>query len=207
MVFYIYTENEQGDIRVLYDIECWCWKNEFSKDKVNCWRTKYIVTPIDENIIEYVHEKTKSNVFDYGKFMNGVEAINAIKKQLNPEYNKNNRETDLKIASTWHREFIKEIYDVLNMAAKDMGLKIREDQYMLSVEAKVKPVEVDIITSDGKGINDVIQEICDICHDGLEYSSIECSEIDEHEEYNTKYEEIIEVLEGKLCRILDLLGD
>lgn len=76
----------------------------------------------------------------------------------------------------------------------------------LYVQQKTLP-EFEVVTSDDVNINDIIQEICDECHHGLEYSSIKRQEIDEYEEYNTTYNDIIEVLEGKLCRILDLLKD
>ena len=76
----------------------------------------------------------------------------------------------------------------------------------LYVQQKTIP-QFEVVTSDNVNINDIIQEICDACHDGLEYSSIKKQEIDEYEEYNTNYNDIIEVLEGKLCRILDLLKD
>ncbi len=76
----------------------------------------------------------------------------------------------------------------------------------LYVQQKTVP-QFEVVTSNNVIINDIIQEICDACHHGLEYSSIKRQEIDEQEEYNTKYNDIIEVLEGKLCRILDLLED
>ena len=76
----------------------------------------------------------------------------------------------------------------------------------LYVVQKTVP-QLEVVTSDDVDINDIIREISDECHHGLEYSSIKKQEIDEHEEYNTKYNDIIEVLEGKLCRILDLLKD
>lgn len=126
MVYYLYTENSYGDRDVLYDIESWCWKNEYCKDEVNCWRTKYVVTPIDKNIIKYVFSKTKSGDFDFNSFMDGVEAIHAIKKVLNPEYG-HNKETDLKTAGKRDTEYQQEIDDILTTAAKDMGLKIGRD--------------------------------------------------------------------------------
>ena len=78
---------------------------------------------------------------------------------------------------------------------------------MLQIKALVKPVDVDIVTSNGKDINDIIDEICDECHHGLESASILRQEIDQYENYNHNYEKIIEILEGKLCHILDLLED
>ena len=76
----------------------------------------------------------------------------------------------------------------------------------LYVQQKTVP-EFEVVTSDDVNINEIIREICDACHQGLEYSSIKREKIDEYEEYNTTYNDIIEVLEGKLCRILDLLKD
>lgn len=65
----------------------------------------------------------------------------------------------------------------------------------------------------GKPTNDVIEEICDICHSGLMDSTYENMEIDELID-DLKYEECIdklmnkkELLESVLCRILNLLGD
>lgn len=126
MVYYLYIENSYGDQDVLYDIESWCWKDEYSHDDNKCWRTKYVVKPIDESIIKYVHEKTKSNTFDYNKFMDGVEAIKAITKQLNPEYG-NNKNTDLETASKRNNEYQKEIKEILKIAANDMELNFKMD--------------------------------------------------------------------------------
>ncbi len=126
MVYYLYTEDRYGYQRVLYDIESWCWKDEYSHSEEKCWRTKYVVKPIDENIIKYVYENTKLGNFDYNKFMDAVEAINAIKKQLNPEYG-NNKDADLDTASKRNNEYQREIMEILKVAAEDMGLKLKID--------------------------------------------------------------------------------
>lgn len=39
---------------------------------------------------------------------------------------------------------------------------------MITVKPKItQKLEVDIITDDGKDINDILKEICEIAHDGL----------------------------------------
>ena len=126
MVYYLYIEKPDGSKTVLYDIESWCWECEYAKDDVNRWRTKYVVTPIDINIINYVYNGTKAQTFDYHKFMDGVEAINAIKKQLNPEYSYN-KLTNIKDAAKRDKEYQHEIYEILKVAAKDMNLKLCRD--------------------------------------------------------------------------------
>ena len=79
----------------------------------------------------------------------------------------------------------------------------------LDIKETTKP-QYEIVASNGKEINDIIQEICDECHDGLTYSSIKISEAKEYEDkekqIDTLYETIY-MLECKLCHILNLLED
>lgn len=58
--------------------------------------------------------------------MDGVEAIKAITKQLNPEYG-NNKNTDLETASKRNNEYQKEIKEILKIAANDMELSFKMD--------------------------------------------------------------------------------
>lgn len=82
----------------------------------------------------------------------------------------------------------------------------------------MKKVKVKIETSvettiDGKPVNEILKEIADLCHDRLEYSTSKnegCEtlyEDGEYEDYRNDMEDRISVLEGTLCRILDLLED
>lgn len=82
---------------------------------------------------------------------------------------------------------------------------------MLTVDIKeiTKP-QYDIIASNGKEINDIIQEICDECHEGLSYSSITRNEANAYEDKENQIDtlyEAIDILECKLCNILYLLED
>ena len=65
------------------------------------------------------------------------------------------------------------------------------------------------VTLDNKNIEDVLEEICEICHDGLMDVSIFRQECEENPALNTakNWREECENLEGKLCSILDLLKD
>ena len=81
---------------------------------------------------------------------------------------------------------------------------------MISVKPKItQKLEVDIVTDDGKDINDILEQICEIAHDGLIDVSIIRQECDENIALNTakNWREECENLEGKLCSILDLLKD
>ena len=81
---------------------------------------------------------------------------------------------------------------------------------MITVNPKItQKLEVDIVTDDGKDINDILKEICDIAHDGIMDASVIRQECDENPALNTakNWREECENLEGILCRILDRLGD
>ena len=82
----------------------------------------------------------------------------------------------------------------------------------------MKQVKVKIETSvettiDGKPVNEILKEIADLCHDRLEYSTSKnegCEKLyedKEYEDYRNDMEDRVSVLEGALCRILDLLED
>lgn len=84
----------------------------------------------------------------------------------------------------------------------------------LYVQQKTVP-EFEVITSDDRNINDIIQELCDISHDALETVSIWRQEAEEEvirNEHDIKslqqrYLGIIEYLEGHFCEILEKLDD
>jgi hypothetical protein len=84
----------------------------------------------------------------------------------------------------------------------------------LYVQQKTVP-EFEVVTSDDRNINDIIQELCDISHDALETVSIWRQEAEEEvirNEHDIKslqqrYLGIIEYLEGHFCEILDKLDD
>lgn len=81
---------------------------------------------------------------------------------------------------------------------------------MITVKPKItQKLEVDIVTDDGKDINDILKEICEIAHDGLMDASLIRQECDENPALNTakNWREECENLEGILCRILTCLGD
>lgn len=65
------------------------------------------------------------------------------------------------------------------------------------------------VTLDNTNIEDVLKEICEICHDGLMDVSILRQECEENPALNRakNWREECENLEGILCRILDRLGD
>ena len=82
---------------------------------------------------------------------------------------------------------------------------------MITIDIKetTKP-QYEIIASNGKEINDIIQEICDECHEGLICSSIGINEAKGYEDKVNQIDalyEIIDMLECKLCDILNLLED
>lgn len=82
---------------------------------------------------------------------------------------------------------------------------------MLTLEIKeiTKP-HYEVIASNGKEINNIIQEICDECHEGLSYSSISRNEANAYEDKENQIDtlyEAIDILECKLCHILNLLED
>ena len=82
---------------------------------------------------------------------------------------------------------------------------------MKKVETKISTtVEV---TVGGESVNEVLNNISSICHKSIEYSSSKdegCNtlyEDQEYEDYRNDMEDRVSVLEGALCRILDLLED
>lgn len=84
----------------------------------------------------------------------------------------------------------------------------------LYVQQKTEP-EFEVVTSDDRNINDIIQELCDISHDALETVSVWRQEAEEEvirNEHDIKslqqrYLGIIEYLEGHFCEILEKLDD
>jgi hypothetical protein len=84
----------------------------------------------------------------------------------------------------------------------------------LYVQQKTVP-EFEVVTSDDRNINDIIQELCDISHDALETVSVWRQEAEEEvirNEHDIKslqqrYLGIIEYLEGHFCEILEKLDD
>lgn len=82
---------------------------------------------------------------------------------------------------------------------------------MKKVETKISTtVEV---TVGGESVNEVLNNISSICHTSLEYSTSKnegCEtlyEDQEYEDYRNDMEDRVSVLEGALCRILELLED
>lgn len=78
---------------------------------------------------------------------------------------------------------------------------------------KVK-IETSVETMLGdKPVNEFLSDVADICHTSLEYSTSKnegCEmlyENGEYEDYRNDMEDRVSVLEGALCRILDLLED
>lgn len=82
---------------------------------------------------------------------------------------------------------------------------------MITVKPKItQKLEVDIVTDDGKDINDILKEICEIAHDGLMDASMIRQEVEGCGFVTEKceaYQNALEICEGKLCSILDLLKD
>lgn len=85
---------------------------------------------------------------------------------------------------------------------------------MISIEPKIRQeLDVDIVTSDGRNINDILEEISWVAHDRLLMASMDRQELEDKKEdsepedtINT-LESIIEYLESGFCRILDELKD
>ena len=79
----------------------------------------------------------------------------------------------------------------------------------LDIKETTKP-QYEIIASNGKEINDIIQEICDECHEGLILSSMGRDEANGYEDKENQIDTLydtIDILECKLCHILNLLED
>lgn len=85
---------------------------------------------------------------------------------------------------------------------------------MISIEPKIhQQLDVDIVTSDDRNINDILKEISRVAHERLQAASMDRQELEDKKEdagpkdiINT-LESIIEYLEGGFCRILDELKD
>lgn len=80
---------------------------------------------------------------------------------------------------------------------------------MYGVDIK-NDVKVDFdVTINNQPANDVLDNICDWCHDGLMYTSITRQECEDNPCLNNAdtWKEQCEYLEGLLCRILNELGD
>lgn len=87
---------------------------------------------------------------------------------------------------------------------------------MIEIKPKIKmDIETSCVTSDGRDVNDIIEDICSISHDALETASIWRQNIEEEvtkNEHDVKslqrrYLGIIEYLEGHFCEILEKLDD
>lgn len=87
---------------------------------------------------------------------------------------------------------------------------------MIDVKAKIKmDIESSCVTSDGRNVQDIIEDICSISHDALETASIWRQNIEEEiikGEHDVKslqhrYLGLIEYLEGHFCEILEKLDD
>ena len=85
---------------------------------------------------------------------------------------------------------------------------------MISIEPKIRQeLDVDIVTSDGRNINDILKEISRVAHERLLMASMDRQELEdkkedaEPEDIINTLESIIEYLEGGFCRILDELKD
>ena len=65
------------------------------------------------------------------------------------------------------------------------------------------------LTINGRNAEEVLHEICAICHAGLFDASDTAIEAENNPYLNNAkhWKSEVENLEGKLCRILDLLGD
>ena len=77
---------------------------------------------------------------------------------------------------------------------------------MKQVKVKVETI-VETMIGD-KPVNELLGDIADICHTSLEYSTSKnegCETL--YEDYRNDMEDRVSVLEGTLCRILDLLED
>ena len=85
---------------------------------------------------------------------------------------------------------------------------------MISIVPKIhQQLDVDIVTSDGRNINDILEEISRVAHERLLAASMDRQELEdkkedaEPEDIINTLESIIEYLEGGFCRILDELKD
>ena len=82
---------------------------------------------------------------------------------------------------------------------------------MKSVKVKIETT-LETMVGD-KPVNELLGDIADICHTSLEYSTSKnegCETLykdQEYEDYRNDMEDRISVLEGAICRILELLED
>lgn len=82
----------------------------------------------------------------------------------------------------------------------------------LYVQQKTVP-EFEVVSSDGKDVNDILEEISRIAHERLLMSSMDKQDLEEikkdaePEDIINTLESIIEYMEGGFCRILDELKD
>lgn len=82
---------------------------------------------------------------------------------------------------------------------------------MKQVKSKIETI-VEVTLGD-KPVNEILKDIADLCHERLEYSTSkeeECEMLYEDNKYELVYDKMsdrVTVLEGALCRILDLLDD
>jgi hypothetical protein len=82
----------------------------------------------------------------------------------------------------------------------------------LHVQQKTVP-EFEVVTSDNRDINDILEEISRIAHERLLMSSMDRQDLEdikenaEPEDIINTLESIIDYLEGGFCRILDELKD
>ena len=88
---------------------------------------------------------------------------------------------------------------------------------MIEIKPKVKiDIEASCVTSDGRDVKDIVEDICSISHDAIEYSSIARQALEEliiknpgmgAKQIQNRYLDIIEYLEGHFCEILEKLDD
>ena len=80
-------------------------------------------------------------------------------------------------------------------------------------QVKIKIETTVEATLGDKPVNDLLKDIADLCHKTLKYSTSKekgCEmlyEDQEYEDYRNDMEDRISVLEGAICRILELLED
>lgn len=88
---------------------------------------------------------------------------------------------------------------------------------MIEIKPKIRmEIESSCVTSDGRDVKDIVEDICSISHDALEYSSVARQDLEEliikspgmsAKQIQNRYIDIIEYLEGHFCEILEKLDD
>lgn len=88
---------------------------------------------------------------------------------------------------------------------------------MIEIKPKIRmEIESSCVTSDGRDVKDIVEDICNISHDALEYSSVARQDLEElitkglgmsAKQVQNRYLDIIEYLEGHFCEILEKLDD